>query len=550
MKSLLISCLLLVATYIGQAQKSEGVELSELDSSFLNWYNMDPELDQVQGASVNLAYKELLQSKEAKKKIVVAVLDGGVDLNHEDLKDRIWINENEIPNNGIDDDKNGYVDDVNGWNFLGNSKGDNIITENLEALRIVRKYEPIFKNVSSIDELESKDHESYQLYLICKDECNQAKAKYLKRKGQIERFAKRLNRAETIVKRALNKNDITRDDVKKLEAKNEMQKAAKDFLLNIYSKGFKKESFNNDRERTDLFIDKHLNPEFQPRKIIGDDVSDITDAHYGNNNVATETAEHGTFVAGIIAARRDNQLGIDGIAQNVEIMALRVVPHGDERDKDVALAIRYAVDNGADIVNMSFGKNYSPQKEMIDDAIKYAEENNVLLVHAAGNEGMNVDEEIRYPSPILINGKHVENFLSVGANSKNANQKFCGIFTNYGEKNVDIFAPGVDVISLHPENKYKMRQGTSYSAPVVAGVAALVWSYYPDLSAVELKHVLMSSSNQYKRLKVLIPNIKEKQKKKAKFTKLSVSGGTVNAYKALLEAEKLQAKKHVQLSKS
>jgi subtilisin family serine protease len=287
-------------------------------------------------------------------------------------------------------------------------------------------------------------------------------------------------------------------------------------------------------DHIDENLDYNLNVEFDAREVAGDDIYDINDRDYGNNNVEGEKADHGTFVSSLIAATRGNGIGIEGIANNVEIMALRAVPNGDEYDKDIALAIRYAVDNGANIINMSFGKGYSPNKEWVDEAMQYAADNNVLLIHAAGNDSKNNDLDPSYPNDKTLSNKKIATWLEIGANSTDPKKELCGSFSNYGAKDVDLFAPGVDVVGCVPNDEYAMLDGTSFACPVTSGVAALVWSYYPELTALELKEILMESTYDKGKKRVIIPGEK---RKKTKFRELSVTGGIVNAYNALQMAE-------------
>src|SRR3989339_447429 len=290
--------------------------------------------------------------------------------------------------------------------------------------------------------------------------------------------------ADSLIAKFLNKNEYTTDDLKSIKTSDERIGASQRFLIGTINSGFSKESHKElTLDMTEKYL-YHLNFDFNPREIIGDDPETNADSLYGNNDVAGPRADHGTFVAGIIAAVRNNNIGCDGVAENAKIMALRVVPNGDERDKDVANAIRYAVDNGAKIINLSFGKDFSPQKELVDRALKYAGQKNVLVVHAAGNEGDNNDVEIRYPTNRDSQNKPLlQSWLDVGASSMKKGKNFPGFFSNYGKINVDLFAPGVDVFSLTPGSKYSVKSGTSFAAPVVSGVAALIMGAYPDLSA-------------------------------------------------------------------
>lgn len=493
-----------------------------------NWFNKDFEKKKFAGTNVDKAYKELLSKEKVKKTIVVAVIDSGFDLEHEDMQGKFWQNEDEIAGNGIDDDKNGYVDDVNGWNFLGNADGENIRKETYEMTRLVaenRTDSPFYEQAKA--EYKSKFREAE------------------KEQQAIERFSERLNGAKRIIKQATGVEVKQASDLKKVVSDNPDVMSLRRFLEEVYKIGYTEESHKAFKKRNDDMLKYHLNVDYTPRAdIIGDNPEDITDTNYGNGDLKASRANHGTSTMGVIAADRNNNLGIKGIAENVKIMAIRAVPSGDERDKDIALAIRYAVDNGADLVNMSFGKKYSLQKQFVDDAIKYAQENGVLLIHAAGNNAENVDEITHYPSPIFDNGNKASNFLTVGASSSIPDKNVAGFFSNYGKTTVDIFAPGVNVISTDTTNVYSMHNGTSLAAPVVTGVAALILSYYPDFTPEEIIDILKETASPIKKpRKVLLPNVSSKKAKKIKFADLSTSGGIVNAYAALVEAKKRYKKR-------
>lgn len=538
--------LFVIVIFITQAtiaQRNPVSSIDSVDKKLINWYNLDYGLNGVPGASVDKAYQKLLSQKRPEKKIIVAVIDGGVDFEHPDLKGKIWTNNKEIADNSLDDDNNGYVDDVHGWNFIGNSKNENIEYENMEYTRIYKKLNPIFKDYKSSEVIPANQQNNYKMYLDCKELYFKTLNKYEKRKQSIKNFEFLFNDAQNILKSYSGKNKITKDDLFLINSSQGSVVKARNFLINIYKNGFDTVSLKAIKKSTDEYIDKYLNLEFDPRKIISDNLEDINDKSYGNNDIKGPDSFHGTFVAGIIGATRDNNIGINGIADNVEIMSVRVVPNGDERDKDVALAIRYAVDNGANIINMSFGKAYSPQKKLVDDAIKYAEVKNVLIIHAAGNEAVDIDKFDRYPSPRFSDGTSAKNVITVGAITMKPDKTFCAVYTNYGRNGVDLFAPGSAIVSLYPGNKYLTADGTSFSCPVVVGVAALVLSYYPELSASELKNIILTSCTTYPKLKVYYPNLESSKNKKTKFYKLSVTGGVVNAYNALLKAEEFSKQK-------
>jgi len=514
-----------------------------LDKKYLDWFNLNPAKDKQLGANVNQTYGELLKNKTPGKKIIVAVIDCGVDINHPDLKGKIWTNKGEIAGNKIDDDHNGYIDDVNGWNFIGNSKGENIWYENMEYVRIYRKLKPVFENITDIAQVSASDKESYTTYIKCKRKYDEELKKYTNRKRNVDEFETKFKTQEALLKQYLNKEELSQSDLEALNTDIDSISKAKDYILGLYKKGFSAKMIPGMKDHVNMYLNYYLNLEFEPRKIISDNLDDITDNKYGNSDVTGPDAFHGTFVSGIIAADRDNGIGINGIGGNVEIMAIRAVPDGDERDKDVALAIRYAVDNGANIINMSFGKYYKTNKQFVDDAVRYADAHNVLLVHAAGNESYDVDTIEHVPTKIMNNGDVINDWITVGASADELNEKMCASFSNYGSKSVDLFAPGVNIVSIYPHNSYQMGSGTSYASPVVAGVAALVWSYYPQLTAAELKKVILKSCNKYRKAKVNLPGMSPDKKTVVKFSKLSVTGGIVNAYDAMLAAEKLSKKK-------
>lgn len=515
------------------AQPSGVSTIDSLDLKYLNWYNLNPQSDRIEGTSVNKAYTELLAGKTPKKKIVVAVIDGGVDITHPDLKGKIWTNPREIAGNGLDDDNNGYADDIHGWNFIGNKQGENLLYENMEYVRIYKSMKDEFGAIKDPEKVAPADRDRYKLF----DRCRAKYDEELKNKSEmnksLENFAAYYKSKEDYLKRFLRKDKITEEDIKAIKSKSKNVNEAKKILLDLYKKGFTYSDLTEMRKRNSDYLNYYLNLDYDPRKLVGDNPDDITDVDYGNADVKGPRSFHGTFVSGIIAANRSNGIGTDGIADNAEIMVLRVVPDGDERDKDVALAIRYAVDNGANIINMSFGKYFSVYHRFMEDAIRYAEDHNVLMIHSAGNESDNLDLIDHYPSEAIGEGRFAKNWITVGATTAKADKNFCGVFSNYGIKSVDLFAPGVNIISLFPENAYKMGDGTSYSGPVVTGVAALVWSYYPDLSAQQLKEILVSSATGYPKLKVNIPDTSSKKKTKTAFSELSKTGGVVNAYNAL-----------------
>lgn len=552
-----------------------------------NWFNLDLGTSGYFGISTEKAYLELLKNKQPKAKVIVAVIDGGTDIKHEDLKDVLWTNRKEIPGNGIDDDRNGYIDDIHGWNFIG-SKNGNLTYDNMELVRILRKLKPKYRSTIMTTVLDSADRAEFRIYKRAEaefgkkyDEAAQAFPIYIAIKEFMDSVGK-INR-----KPIPTLDDIERfktDDEMEMQIKKIVRKGVKDdgtiekFYKNI-EKGYKE---------LDVMLKYNLNEKYDERAaLVGDDYNNSNERIYGNNDVTGPDADHGTHVSGIIGANRNNELGILGVANSVEIMSIRVVPQGDERDKDVANGIRYAVDNGAKVVNMSFGKGFKWDKKVVDEAVKYAESKGVLLVHAAGNDNSDNDEVENYPNkyfdspeaeaharnkpkrdPLAIAPPrpstnspygnpydrtmprrvpvkvidtakfklpHAKNWIEVGASAYKDNEDLKASFSNYGKYNVDVFAPGFMINSTTPGSKYEEFDGTSMAAPVVSGLSALILSYYPELKATDVKDIIMKSVSKVNH-KVKYKDAKG-ESVRVPFSDLCVSGGIVNAYNALLLAE-------------
>ena len=509
------------------------------DAQFKNWSADDLTTDTIPGMSVNKAYNEIIKNRKGKT-VVVAVLDAGVDIHHEDLKDVIWTNTDEIPNNGKDDDHNGFVDDVHGWNFLGDA-----INENLEYVRIIKKLKPKYegKTASSISEA---DRDEYATYKRALDEYNTEHSKAEQTLSQYQQIKQQLIAAHQAVSSQLGKENYTSEELSNMPATTDQMKQYKAMLMQIQTNVDE----NIPKALTQLDdaikyyqdrLDYNLNLNFDGRTVVGDNPDDINDVNYGNNDVTgpskdKEDIKHGTHVAGIIAAERNNNIGINGVANNVKIMPIRAVPNGDEYDKDVARGIRYAVDNGAKIINTSFGKYYSTHPQWVIDAIKYAADHDVLIVNAAGNEGLDVDTNRIYPNDQYPEAPQEisDNMIMVGALNYQYGSGLVAGFSNYGKTNVDVFAPGTKIWSTTPNNTYEFLQGTSMASPEVAGVAAVIRSYYPNLTASQVKHVIMDSGISTKATVV----VGDSQTKK-KFSDLSTSGKMVNLYNALILADKV-----------
>lgn len=519
------------------------------------WHLLDLQKDKVYGISLNNAY-DFLKGKKYTP-VIVAVIDSGLDTTHEDLKNVLWTNTKEIPGNGIDDDSNGYVDDIHGWNFLGNKDGRDLKKASDERTRIYYRYKDEFAG-KTVNE-DSMSEEEKALYQMWEKAASQMK---ISNEDKLEVTLldvtlKALAKQNRVLQSEMNTTDFTVEQLENFQPTTSAGRQAKLSYLTC----MKMLQVDGDEKNTTLldelqeevegkkesFEAKSSPPPDYRAEIIGDNYYDINDRFYGNNDIMGPTPMHGTHVSGIIAAQRDNNIGVEGVADHVQIMMIRAVPDGDEYDKDIALAVKYAVDNGAKVINMSFGKYFSPEKKWVDEAVRYAESKDVLIVHAAGNESTNVDSSENYPNPFL-RAFHTTatNFINVGASGDThiGNGSLVAYFSNYGHNNVDVFAPGVKIYSTLPGgNEYGFLQGTSMAAPVVTGVAALIRSYYPQLSAEQVKEVIDKSSDQLSdSVKVMEPGTYRMVTMKD----LSKSGGFLDAYSAVKLASTLKPESHEQ----
>lgn len=510
------------------------------------WHMMDKTDDGYSGVSVDKAY-QFLKSKNLKSKtVVVAVIDTGIDTLHEDLKPILWVNPKEIAGNGIDDDGNGYVDDVHGWNFLGGKDGRSVKVDSDERARVYYKYRSKWDN-KQVDKstLSKADLYEYDMFLKAKAEIkgNSGEEEDMSNFDVESLYAMRasLNSSDSILQAALGKESFTGNELKAYITRSIAEKRAKSEFIGLMESNSLLDQTNKEfvaglgdyieyvEGEVRKAESKNKPPKEYRKDIVGDNENDLNDRIYGNNDIMATFSMHGTHCAGIIGAVRGNEKGIDGVADNVRIMALRVVPDGDEHDKDIALAIRYAVDNGAQVISMSFGKSFSPQKQWVDEAFAYAESKNVLLVHAAGNDAKNIDEKDNFPSGAYVNGGRAGTLITVGASAEPKSGSYTASFSNYGKKEVDVFSPGVKIYSTLPGgNNYGNLSGTSMACPLVAGIAALTWEYFPNLTAKQLKYVIEKSAQPVAE-KVTKPGTDDK----VDLGELSRTGGIVNAYEAV-----------------
>ncbi|MAU71180.1 MAG: peptidase S8 [Pseudozobellia sp.] len=527
MASVLMGCgaTTLVSTPIENIDTTP-LKISDLsDAEKKNWGHLDLVSDTIPGMSVDKAYTEIIKNKKGET-VIVAVLDSGMDLKHEDLDGVLWTNTGEKPGDGVDNDKNGYIDDIHGYNFLGES-----YNEQLEVARIVR--------------LKLGDA---ALQAKAKAEVEEEYGKTLQQKQQYEQIFQAVKNADAAVKKELGKDEYTKEDLAGIKSTDPSMQQNVGILTQMLTY---EDSIPEVLEQIEggvkYFTDQanyNYNVDFDGRKEVGDNPYDITDTDYGNGNPQSrsEDESHGTHVAGIIAAERNNGLGANGVANNVQIMSIRAVPNGDEYDKDIALGIRYAVDNGAKIINGSFGKGYSPNAQWVYDAIKYAADHDVLFVHAAGNSGEDLDDPANpnFPNDQVNNGPEIsDNVITVGALAPKYGSEMVASFSNYGKVNVDVFAPGDEIYSTMPGNEYEFQGGTSMAAPAVAGVAALIRSQYPKLTAPQVKQIIMESGLTPRANVILAGD----SAKTGKLEEISKAGTMVNAYNALIMAHNVSSGK-------
>ncbi|WP_295721853.1 S8 family serine peptidase [Mucilaginibacter sp.] len=509
-----------------------------------HWQLMDLKDDGYFGISLKPAY--LFVKGKKSKTVVIATIDSGVDTLQKDLKSILWINTKEIPGNGIDDDHNGYVDDIHGWNFLGGAGGKADFNETTEE---VREYNKLKGKYAALTEATATDKKAFAYWQRVKTIYDTTINKSQTETAQLQPIMNALMATSGYIKKSLNigAGDTFKEaDLVRIKTTNDTLSQSKYVWATIFSQeGGNKTNAAIIKDLSEYLekLNNNLSPDLEARKrIVGDNVDSLDHKPYGNNLLKFADASHGTGVAGLIGAVRGNNYGINGVADNVRIMALKAVPNGDEYDKDVANAIHYAVDNGAKIINMSFGKKISPHKEWVDEAFKYAAAKDVLLVLAAGNDNDDMDKDPDYPNDLFLDGSttDADNLINVGASGSRLNDHLAGDFSNYGKKMVDVFAPGVKVTTIDTDAEFNTEDGTSFSAPITSGIAGLILEYYPTLSAKQLKQVILASATPLTGTMVYKPGSKTE---KVDFTTLCKTGGIVNAYKALQIAATMQGER-------
>jgi len=501
-----------------------------------NWHLLESNgSDRFSGISSQRAYDDLLLARKPKKKVVVAIIDSGTDIFHEDLDDNIWENGDEILDNNIDDDSNGYIDDIYGWNFIGGSDSTHVVDDTYELTRIYRNLNEKFTNINP-DTLTGKNAEEYEYYLKIKDTYEKDIQTKREQVQQLQQIAMAVSFAKKTLK--INHVDsVSTEEIQVLANDDQGVAQAKQVLGFLKQGGFTEQDVKDELKRLQEALQRSTDPSLDTRYIVGDVYEDLTDRFYGNNDVIGPFADHGTHVAGIVGAERDNGIGMNGIADYVELMIVKTVPNGDERDKDVANAIRYAAENGADIINMSFGKSYSPEKAYVDSAVKFADSLGVLMISGAGNSSKKVTKNNSFPNKYYVDGSgEAKHWITVGASSWRGDSLLAAAFSNYSSTQVDVFAPGTAIYSTIPNNKYEKFDGTSMASPVTAGIAAVLMAYYPNLPTATIKDIILESVVDMSDQMVFKPG---SQTELVPFGELSVTGGIVNLYNAIKLADQI-----------
>ena len=414
--------------------------------------------------------------------VIVAVIDSGIDTAQEDLSSVLWTD----PENGS-----------HGRNYIAVEKGKEDFIGMLANTKDEREYR--------------KTLEDYNLHV-----------------NRLETFMGQLRESKKILEKKIKnigKERPSASDLKQYQPRNEDEQRIIDLVMDRlpWYQGFGRLRFYEVDHLLNLgqyHLEHGLNKEPLFEDSTGIAINaDVSDDASGLVADPVVPSGHGTHASGIIAAMRNNARGINGIADHARIMMLKLFSNIREmRDEDLATALRFAVDHGAQVISMSFGKTFSLHKEAVDKAVRYAMSRNVLIVHSAGNNGMDLDVDSNsfFPSPKYLDGSIAPAWITVGASGYRDDSTLAAPFSNYGHKTVDVFAPGVQITSTSPHSRSASWDGTSWAGPVVAGLAALIWSYYPLLTAVQVKEIIMRTVVK-----------KEALKNKC------IGGGVVNAFDAL-----------------
>ncbi len=510
-----------------------------------NWQNKDLLENGVPGTSTEKAYKQLIAGK--RYQVIVAVIDSGIDTSHHDLKGHLWANPGEIPGNHLDDDHNGYTDDVHGWNFAG-------LPVSRDSLVFLAQHKKQFFDSLSYTTVPPELRLPYQQFRKIWKDYEDIREKLARSLDDV----KSAQRIMDTLQEHIGSNNPTIAQLRQWRQKDSSDKWIIDAILAQLPAypdfaSFKTEAIDKARQSL-AFCVGHLTTGSDSAGIVAGYLEQNANICYDRVFTFSATDDfyhsqpltfHGTHIAGIIAANRENGDSVDGIADSVLIMPIKIYSalYPKMVDANLASAIRYAVDNGARVINLSLGLYGSPGKKDVDAAVKYAMQHNVLIVHAAGNDGKNLDQlgtQSFFPNKHYADGSgEAEAWLDVGASGWADDSTLAAPFSNYGRAAVDVFAPGVRIYSTIPGSKYEHFNGTSMATPVVAGLAALIMELFPHLTAAQVAAIIRQSV--YKVSHPVIQPGSNAARITRPFADLCSSGGIVNTYNALLLAAKYQA---------
>ena len=475
------------------------------DDVYAGWYKTWN--DSLKGANITAA-QQYLHSHKAKKKrtVVVGIIDSGADTECLALKRALWTNAKEKIN-GKDDDHNGYVDDVHGWNFLGTKDGKfNMTSAGTEEYRQFKRLYPKYKNVKSREEVADSNRKEYAYYMAMRRKAKinsylmfyEVAARKQKLMGEMDDMLKRAKLdVDTLTMGGMLNTEVADTLVKDTFVKLIMADLYKNPMTTRWDDYVKKQRADFALMGKRIYSIEH---DKDKRLLMGDNQEDATDRFYGNNMLNIEGMEHGNFVASVVAGNVVDDSRYSGVCVDARVMPVRVCPEGDEYDKDVATGIIYAVDNGAKIINLSLGKYTSPHPEMVNEAIAYAGKHDVLVIGAAGNNHLNIDSIAYFPAAVDAKGQTLDNFIRVGGTAMDGSRSS---ISNYGDHKVDIYAPGEYISGVYPGNKKDFANGTSVATPVVSGIAAMLRTYFPKLKATQLKRVLIETAREQNGLKLV-----------------------------------------------
>lgn len=568
MKKMFLFLALSLFANMTYAQLLKNGSSNDKKQSDLDWFNCSFDKDGIYGAEVNKAY-DFLKDKKIKKRPVVAIIGTGLDIEHEDLKDAIWKNPKEKKINGKDNDKNGYIDDIHGWNFLGGKDGT-VMEKTMEEgdrefIRLFDKgygkyfydgenfYQMINDKKTKVPAPDNMNEYRYYVNRVLSESRIAGSYGGYQLSYLIRDYGKHFDR---MMRAKYPNQELTQKEFGICyDPKAAKRDSLSEVAFMIYIMGFtvsqtdswdvvhnaikSGDQITMAKEEYEKAMQQYGND--GRKEIVGDNYLDLNDYKYGNNVLLTSDAFAGTMLGGIIAANRENDWGMNGIMDKAELMTLRVKANeGEPYLKDVVLAIRYAVDNHADIIMLPQQATLYPdnQKKWVDEALKYAESKGVLVVVPTREYSVDMAKMEFYPNRWMTGEKELTNLMIVASSDKNGNPSMS---SNYGAKEVDLFAPGTDVYSSYTGDTYQKASGAGLAAAATVGVAALIKAYYPELSGSQIRNLLIKSVTSRADAEVE-KGIRVKDRVTQDlflFGDLCLSKGILNAYNAVIAADKM-----------